>query len=83
MQQAVRAPGNISATSRQINGVHHTLSVWRDREAMRKYLVARTHLKAMKLFPKIATGKTIGFQSHSIPDWSEVHAIWQERGKEL
>lgn len=81
MVQARSAPGNISANARTINGVHHTLSVWTDRQAMRAYLTAGPHLEAMRLFPSIATGKVVGYLAKRAPDWSEVHAIWLEQGR--
>jgi hypothetical protein len=81
MVQAHNAPGNIFADARTINGVHHTLSVWADRDAMRTYLTAGPHLEAMRLFPSIATGKVVGYLAQQAPDWSEVHAIWLERGR--
>lgn len=81
MTQARQAAGNISADARTINGVHHTLSVWTDKDAMRAYLVAGPHLQAMRIFPKIATGKVVGFGAQQAPDWSEVHRIWVEQGR--
>lgn len=81
MAQARNAHGNISADARTIDGVHHTLSVWTDKDAMRAYLTAGPHLEAMRLFPNIATGKVVGYLAKQSPDWSEVHAIWQERGR--
>lgn len=81
MVQARSAPGNISADARTINGVHHTLSIWTDKDAMRAYLTAGPHLEAMRLFPNIATGKVVGDLAKEVPDWSEVHGIWLERGR--
>lgn len=81
MMQARAAPGNISAEARTINGVHHTLTVWTDRNAMRAYLTAGPHLQAMRLFPRIATGKVVGYVAKQAPDWTEVHAIWREQGR--
>jgi quinol monooxygenase YgiN len=37
MAQARSAPGNISADTRTIDDVHHTLSVWTDQAAMRAF----------------------------------------------
>ncbi|MBQ2262875.1 MAG: hypothetical protein II336_16100 [Loktanella sp.] len=81
MVQARNAPGNISADARTISGVHHTLSVWTDEDAMRAYLTAGPHLEAMRLFPRNATGKVVGYLAAQAPDWSEVPAIWLERGR--
>lgn len=83
MMQVRSAPGNMSAQARTINGVHHTLSVWKDRQSMLTYLSAGAHREAMRVFPRIATGKTVGFQTQEVPDWSQVHAIWIERGQSV
>jgi quinol monooxygenase YgiN len=80
MAQARAAAGNIRADARTINGVHHTLSVWTDRAAMRAFLTADHHAEAMRVFPKIATGKTFGFTATEVPDWPEMHRLWRERG---
>lgn len=81
MQQALSADGNLYAGTQTINGVQHTLSGWRDEQAMRAYLVSGAHIGAMKAFDAIAVGKTIGFTTDRLPDWSEVHKIWRDRGK--
>ena len=83
MAQARRAEGNITTDARLIDGVHHTRTVWRDEGAMRRYLVAGAHLKAMKAFGSIATGKTLGFYCDSVPDWDDVHQAWQLRGRQV
>jgi quinol monooxygenase YgiN len=82
MAQAKAAPGNIRADARNINGVQHTLTVWTDEAAMRAYLVRGAHLQAMRAFHSIATGKTIGFTSETVPSWPEARAIWEERGRD-
>ncbi|MGA1801025.1 hypothetical protein [Rhizobium sp. HT1-10] len=81
MMQARQAKGNISTDARQINRVHHTLTVWTDEAAMRRYLVAGAHLQAMKAFGSIATGKTLGYYAERVPDWSEVHELWRTKGR--
>ena len=83
MKEAKSSEGCHEASSQTVNGVHHTLSVWRDRAAMRSYLTGPSHRKAMNAFTKIATGKTLGFASDKAPDWSEVHLLWHERGREV
>ena len=80
MKQAKQAPGNILAETRTINGVHHTLSVWESEDAMRRYLVSGAHLAAMRVFPAIAAGSTLGFIADQPPEWSRVHEIWQTQG---
>jgi hypothetical protein len=82
MVQAKSAPGNISADARTINGVHHTLTVWTDPAAMRRYLTSGAHGQAMRQFDSIATGKTLGYLAQSPPRWDEVHEIWLTRGRD-
>lgn len=80
MVQAKQAPGNVLAKAKTINGVHHTLSVWQSREAMQVFIRRGAHLKAMRQFSSMATGKTFGFESNDIPAWHEVHQLWQDKG---
>ena len=81
MRQAQRAPGNLRTEARTINGVHHTLSVWTDETAMRAFLVRGAHRQAMAAFSSIATGRTFGYTTDRVPDWSEVHNLHVSRGK--
>ncbi|TCM53145.1 hypothetical protein C8J36_107107 [Rhizobium sp. PP-F2F-G48] len=83
MIQARKAPGNLSTDARLIDGVHHTRTAWTDEAAMRRYLVAGAHLQAMKAFGAIATGKTLGFTTDALPDWDEVHRLWQTEGRSV
>jgi hypothetical protein len=83
MMQAKAAPGNISADARTINGVDHTVSVWETKEAMRAYVVAGAHLKAMGVFNKIATGKVLSFEAETAPPWAEVHELWLREGRDI
>lgn len=62
---------------------HHTLSIWVNKEAMRKYLGNGAHLKAMKVFSKIATGKVFGYESKILPTWAEALRIWDEQGRSV
>ncbi len=80
MMQAQGAPGNLRAEARSIAGVQHTLTVWIDRAAMRRFLITGAHARAMRVFPRIATGATFGFETDSVPDWADVHRQWCERG---
>lgn len=82
MMQAKSAEGNLRADARTINGVQHTLSVWKDEQAMRKFLITGPHLKAMRAFSRIASGKTFGFSTYQVPEWSEVHRLWVIKGIE-
>lgn len=79
MAQARKSDGLISVDARKISGVHHTLSVWSNKAAMRRYLASGAHLNAMRAFSAIATGKTMGFESDRVPDWGEVHQLWRDK----
>ena len=77
MAQARRARGCLFADARTVDGVHHTLSVWTDRGAMLAYLREGAHGRAMRLFPVIAEGRTMGFTASEAPDWPQAVAIWR------
>lgn len=83
MSQAQRADGCLSADARNVNGVHHTLSIWVSRDKMLTYLRAGAHLKAMQSFHKFATGKVLGFETNTPPAWPEVHDLWVARGRDV
>ncbi len=71
MVEARQADGNLSAETRSIGDVHHTVSVWRDATDMKRYLTSPRHLKAMKAFRALATGKTYGYWTQTPPDWTK------------
>lgn len=83
MLQAQGASGCLRAETKTIAGIHHTRSVWNDRDAMLTYLRAGAHLQVMRSFSRIATGKTFGFSTTQVPDWDEVHKLWHENGREV
>ena len=79
--QAVAAPGNISTQTRTVDGVHHTLTVWTSRKAMLAYLRSGAHLRAMKAYPAIGTGKVHGYWASTQPDWAEALKEWRREGR--
>ncbi len=80
--QARRAAGNLFTDARKIDGVHHTLSIWRSREDMLAFMRSGAHVRAMKDFGKIATGSTCGYGAERVPSWEEAIAHWREHGRE-
>ena len=82
MTQINKAAGLIKAEARTINGIQHTLSVWKDEASMREYVISGAHLQAMKAFHSIASGKTYGYETDVPPHWDEVHDIWLTKGVE-
>jgi hypothetical protein len=81
-KQAQAAEGCLSVATRGINGVHHTRTVWQSRDHMRAFLYSGAHKKAIQSFTRIATGKTFGFETDSVPDWDAVHKLWHEKGRD-
>jgi hypothetical protein len=79
--QADKAPGLILVDLKKVGHFHHTLSVWENKEAMLKYLRNGAHLKALKVFRKIATGRVFGYEAQSIPTWDEALGIWSENAR--
>jgi hypothetical protein len=80
--QADTAPGILFSDVKRINKIQHTLTAWESKEHMISYIHSGAHLEALKMFKKIATGKTFGFESDKIPSWDEVHELWLKYGKE-
>lgn len=81
MIQAQNSDGNLFAEAKKINGVRHTITAWRSKEDMQNFLYQGAHLKAIKSFNGIATGKTFGYESESIPSWNEVHDLYLNNAK--
>ncbi len=80
-QQAQNAKGNLHSSVKKINGHQCTLTAWESRDAMLEFIRQGPHLKAMKAFDKIATGKTFGYEAEALPNWNEAFTILQEKGK--
>jgi hypothetical protein len=81
MKQARESDGIIRAQARRVDGVHHTLTVWTDEAAMRRFLVSGSHLRAMKAFRGIGSGRTLGFHDSGVPGWQEALARWRAESK--
>jgi heme-degrading monooxygenase HmoA len=80
-EQARKAKGNLHCEVKRVQGFQCTLTAWESREDMLNFMRAGAHLKAMKAFHQIATGKTFGYESERIPTWTEAFSILQEKGK--
>jgi hypothetical protein len=79
--QAKSADGNLLCEVKRINGFQCTLTAWESRPQMLDFMRSGKHLKAMKSFHKIATGKTFGYESDTIPIWTEAFDLLQKNGK--
>ena len=70
-RQAKSSKGVLFCEVKTVDGFHHTLTAWETKKDMSQFVSSPLHLKAMKVFPKIATGSTIGFEADETPSWSE------------
>jgi hypothetical protein len=81
LSQAKTAPGLLFLEVKPLNGYHHTLTVWENRQAMVTYIRTGAHAKAMKNFNKFATGKIVGLEVSAAPTWEQALKIWAEQGR--
>lgn len=79
--EAKSAKGNLYSAVKKINGYQCTLTAWESREAMLVFMKNGVHLKAMKSFHSIATGRTYGYTSDMIPSWEEAFELLETKGK--
>lgn len=80
--QARAARGNLHCSVKRIQGQQCTLTAWESRELMLDFMRSGAHLKAMKAFRSIATGKTYGYVAETVPQWKEAFALLQKEGRE-
>ena len=80
--QAKSAKGNLSAEVKKMHGFQCTVTAWENREFMLEFMRSGVHLKAMKAFPKIATGKSHGYEAESIPSWDEAFETLLQKGRD-
>ncbi|MEN9399049.1 MAG: hypothetical protein RL632_150 [Bacteroidota bacterium] len=81
-RQAQTANGSLSVSAKRVNGSQCTITSWESREVMLAFMRSGAHLKAMKAFHKIATGRTYGFESDQLPTWTEAMVLLKEKGKD-
>ncbi len=81
-RQSKKAKGILFSEVRRVNGVEHTLTIWENKNRMLEYRNSGAHLRAIKHFRKIATGRTYGFESKIQPSWDEALSLWQHHAKE-
>jgi hypothetical protein len=48
---------------------------------MLAFLTSPSHLKAMKFFSKIGSGKVYGYEANSIPSWEDAFTKWDKNGR--
>ena len=77
-KQAKSSAGVLFFGAKSVDGFHHTLTAWKTKKDMRKFVLSPTHREAMKIFSKIATGSTINYQTDRVPSWDEALLKWRE-----
>ena len=77
-KQARPSAGILFCEVKSVDGFHYTLTAWKTKKYMRKFVLSPVHQKAMKIFPKIATGSTIGYQTDKMPSWREALLMWRK-----
>ena len=80
--QAKNASGNLFCEVKQIQGIQHTLTAWKNQESLQAFVGSGPHLKAVKSFRKIATGSTYHYESDAVPSWEEARQLWEANYKE-
>ncbi len=83
LKQARCAPGKLLVVARMVSGVYHTMSVWSDFSSMRRFVETGAHLKAMKNFRALGTGKIFGYECDQTPDWNIVYQLWTHLGRDV
>ena len=80
-KQALEAEGNLKTLAFSKDGYHHTITVWENQDAMRSFIYDGAHMKAIGIFGKIATGKTIGFEVDKYPGRATALETWRNEGR--
>ena len=78
-----KAEGCLFCETKTLNGYHHTLTVWVDKNSMIKYRDSKFHLNAMRIFPKIAYGKVYGCEITSFPTWSDALKFFNDYARDV
>jgi len=80
--QAKKSSGNLICKTTKVNGVYHTMTVWKNRTSMKKFSRTGIHKKTMKAFSTISKeGKVISYESNTIPTWKEALQLWNSTGE--
>ena len=75
-KQARSSADILVCEAKSVDGFHHTLTAWKTKKDMRKFVLSPIHRRAVNIFPKIATGSTIGYETDKAPTWDEALLMW-------
>jgi hypothetical protein len=79
---AQKAEGVLHCEFNSRNRFQHTLTVWKSKKQMLAYRSSPAHLRAMKSFSKIGSGKVYGYETDAIPTWEDALAEWDKNGRD-
>ena len=83
--QVQSAPGNMHSKTTTINGIQHTMTVWKDKKSMLQYMRSGAHLEALKASRSLGCyAKVYGYEcdQDQVPSsWEEIRQIWDENGR--
>ena len=82
LAQARKSPGVIQVGAWFSNGIYHTITVWKDRESMRRFMSSGAHRRAMKNFRSLGTGKTYGYFGEDVPNKETAYRLWRLYAKD-
>ncbi|MBR0793777.1 hypothetical protein JQ615_00025 [Bradyrhizobium jicamae] len=66
-----------------VDGVYHTMTAWSDISSMNRFVLSGAHLRAMKNFRKLGTGRTYGCIRQKLLDWQVVYELWRLYGRDV
>ncbi len=78
-----RSAGLISFDARQVGRTHHTLTVWQDEPAMRRFFAGPAHRRAMRGWQRHGTGRVLGYTIDAPPGWDEALMRLARDGRQL
>jgi len=80
---AQKAEGVLLCEFNSQNHFQHTLTVWTSKKQMLAYKSSSAHLRAMKSYSKIGSGKIYGYETDAIPSWDDALSEWKINGREI
>ena len=81
---ALKADGNIKSSMFSKDGVQHTITVWKSREAMQNFMFSGAHLDCMKNMKVVSKyAKAYGYYSDEIPTTTQAIDEWEKEGRRV
>ena len=81
-KNAQNAEGVLLCSFTSHHHFQHTLTVWQSKEHMLGYRSSPSHVRAMKNFSKIGTGKVYSYETDAMLDWDDALAAWDKYARE-